>query len=305
MRVVASGEVFRPGALPVRAARVGVSGPLPAHAHGFAEIAIVVGGTADHVSAAGSVPVTRGSVVALRPGEWHAYLRPEGLVVWNVYVGGDVSRDLLWVAARVDPVVASLLWGRGGLVGTLSRADLAAVQAAARRLARVAPDPTGETGPAGPSTGATGALGHLLVLLGALGSLSAGTPPRPPHPIALGALRLLDEELAEEWSLARLGASLGVSPGYLGRLVRAETGLSPLRYLARRRAEEMARLLLETDADVAALGHLVGWADPNYASRRFRAVFGLSPTAYRRTFAAPRVGSSSSLDPPETSPTTA
>jgi len=302
--VVPSGEVLPSGVPPVRAARVGVSESLAAHAHGFTEIAIFVSGSADHVSAAGSVRVARKSVVALRPGEWHASLRPEALVIWNVYVGGDDARDLLRTAARTvartDPVVAALLWGRGSLVGELSRANFAAAQAAARRLSRAAPDRAADSG----LTGSTSALGHLLVLLGALGSLAVGAPPRPPHPIALGALRLLDERTAEEWSLARLGSSLGVSPGHLGRLVRAETGLSPLRYLARRRAEEMARLLLETNSDAATIGRLVGWPDPNYASRRFRAVFRLSPTAYRRAFAARRVGASSSPDPPGTRPRT-
>jgi AraC-like DNA-binding protein len=40
---------------------------------------------------------------------------------------------------------------------------------------------------------------------------------------------------------------------------------------------------------VAEIGRAVGWSDPNYAARRFRATHGLSPTEYRRrfTFAAP------------------
>lgn len=55
-------------------------------------------------------------------------------------------------------------------------------------------------------------------------------------------------------------------------------------YLGRLRAERAAALLIETDLPVAAVGRLVGWNDPNYASRRFRHFFAFSPAAYRTRF---------------------
>jgi AraC family L-rhamnose operon transcriptional activator RhaR len=56
-------------------------------------------------------------------------------------------------------------------------------------------------------------------------------------------------------------------------------------YLARRRVETAAGLLLHTDQSVTQIGRSVGWPDQNYFARRFKAHFGLSPTSYRGRFA--------------------
>jgi AraC family L-rhamnose operon transcriptional activator RhaR len=68
------------------------------------------------------------------------------------------------------------------------------------------------------------------------------------------------------------------------RLFKAQTGLPPLAYLARHRAERAAMLLLQTDRPIAQIGEAVGWDDPNYFARRFRAYFGVSATTYRARF---------------------
>ena len=50
-----------------------------------------------------------------------------------------------------------------------------------------------------------------------------------------------------------------------------------MHYLARLRAERAAAMLVSTDLPVAVVGTEVGWPDPAYFSRRFRASFGVSP----------------------------
>jgi AraC family L-rhamnose operon transcriptional activator RhaR len=52
-------------------------------------------------------------------------------------------------------------------------------------------------------------------------------------------------------------------------------------YLAARRAEFAATLLLRADYPVALVGKSIGWPDPSYFARRFKAHFGLSATAFR------------------------
>jgi AraC-like DNA-binding protein len=39
------------------------------------------------------------------------------------------------------------------------------------------------------------------------------------------------------------------------------------------------------DRREGVVGRSGGWHDPNYAARRFRATYGISPTEYRRRFA--------------------
>jgi AraC family transcriptional regulator, L-rhamnose operon transcriptional activator RhaR len=56
-------------------------------------------------------------------------------------------------------------------------------------------------------------------------------------------------------------------------------------YLARRRVQMAAALLLHTDQPVTQVGRSVGWPDQNYFARRFKAHFGLSASTYRSRFA--------------------
>jgi AraC family transcriptional regulator, L-rhamnose operon transcriptional activator RhaR len=56
-------------------------------------------------------------------------------------------------------------------------------------------------------------------------------------------------------------------------------------YLARRRVQMAAALLLHTDRPVTQVGRSVGWPDQNYFARRFKAHFGLSASTYRSRFA--------------------
>ena len=56
-------------------------------------------------------------------------------------------------------------------------------------------------------------------------------------------------------------------------------------YLARRRAEIAAGLLVGSQLPVGTIGAKVGWFDASHFSRRFRDHFGLSPVDYRQRFA--------------------
>ncbi len=72
-----------------------------------------------------------------------------------------------------------------------------------------------------------------------------------------------------------------MTPNYLVRLFTRTVGLPPMAYLRRRRLELATRLLIHSDLLVGEVGNSVGWADANYFTRRFRAEFGVTPTAYR------------------------
>ena len=123
----------------------------------------------------------------------------------------------------------------------------------------------------------------LCVLGGALPQLGADAP-ADPHPEAPAAASRLESDLEAPWTLELLAAPSALSPGRLARLFTLRVGVAPMAYLGRLRAERAAALLVETDLPVAAIGRRVGWPDPNYASRRFRHHYGLSPAQYRERF---------------------
>jgi AraC family L-rhamnose operon transcriptional activator RhaR len=134
-------------------------------------------------------------------------------------------------------------------------------------------------------------ISHLTLVLGHLARAVAADrdrlvePTGPTRPAVVQAMQLLDSQLTHQWTLGELAARLHLSPGYLLRLFKSSTGMPPMTYLARRRVETAAGLLLHTDQSVTQIGRSVGWPDQNYFARRFKAHFGLSPTSYRSRFA--------------------
>jgi transcriptional regulator GlxA family with amidase domain len=106
-------------------------------------------------------------------------------------------------------------------------------------------------------------------------------PERVLHPAVAATVARFEAAPAEAWRLDELAAAVSLDPAYLSRLFRRGTGLSPLGYLARLRAERAATLLAESDLPAARVGAAVGWDDPTYFARRFRGLVGLTPTQYR------------------------
>jgi AraC family L-rhamnose operon transcriptional activator RhaR len=289
--VVASTELWRHGAAQ------------PAHAHEFMEIVLVKSGRAIHRTRSGPWPIRTGSVLLVRPGQWHAYDDPRDFTIWNLYIPQNTLSGEL-AALRSHPVLAAYTAARGASASTRSapantdaavgpdtddeerarnEARLAALEPHLRALA-VAPGRAGRS---------LARFGHLLVVLDTLApSLTpAGLSGRggEPHSAVLAATELLDGDPARAWALTELAALVHVSASYLCRLFTRELGISPLHYLERLRLERSAQLLLEGDLSVAEISAQSGWSDSNYMARRFRAAYGMSPTRYREVFQRRRV----------------
>lgn len=288
-------QVFAAPSPPVAAERFRLDDAIDLHSHDFMELAVVIGGSAQHVSSSGSHELVPGSVIALRPGDWHGFRDCRALEVCNVYIGPEVfKRELSWL--RDDGLGAGLVapWAGGPRMGQLGDRELGALSEPLEHLAGA----TSAADGLGRGLDDTIRLGYLVVLLGRLiPALGGGSPPTSagrtmPHPAVRAASSLLEEKPEQRWSLGELAEEVHVSPAYLARLFDRQLGLPPMTYLARLRAERAAALLIETDLSVAEVGRLVGWDDPNYMSRRFRQFFAMAPAAYRSSF---RPGGSSML----------
>lgn len=274
MHEILRSEVFAEQ-LPVAAERIRLRADVASHGHAFFEIAVVLAGRATHVSTGGEAVLRRGSVVVLRPGEWHGYSRCRDLVLHNTYVGADVfTRELAWIAG--DPQL-----GRIFQPPHRHPSDRLTVQLAESTVRQVDGWCTALAEDPHPAS----RLGHLTLLAGAL---AAGEQPLhrpdPAHPAVQQAMRMLEATIDRPWTLTELAAEVSLAPGYLVRLFGRSVGVSPMAYLQRIRAERAAALLIETDLPVATIGAMVGWPDPSHASRRFRACFAMSPLQYRSAF---------------------
>jgi AraC family transcriptional regulator, L-rhamnose operon transcriptional activator RhaR len=289
-------ELFPPVGVPLHVNQPRHEGDTPLHDHDFLEIALVFAGVGVHRTIHGERAIGVGDAFIIHPGQWHAYERCRGLVLYNCCIGVELlTRELAW--ARNDPLLAPLFPARlpaasepprSAGQGVLSlRLDGEALGAARHELEHLrAQQDSDQPVPARPEL-----IAHLLLFLGLISRhLAASAPARHDHrpePAVVAALQALEERLDHEWGLDELAKLLGRNRSYLVRLFKRHTGLSPMAWLARRRAEKAAVLLLTTDLPVAAVGKVVGWHDPNYFARRFRAAFGLSAREYRAQLPCP------------------
>jgi AraC family L-rhamnose operon transcriptional activator RhaR len=262
----------------------------PLHTHSFVEIAFATDGEGVHHSLAGRQQLQVGDVILLRPGVWHGYDDCRQLKLYNCCFSSELLRhELAWT--REDPLLGYLLWAgpysprRHGTLAT--HLDQAALDECLVHLAAL---DALKYQPAAAHRGDI--VGRLSLLLGQLGRTVAETnrhllePAGPVHPAVGQAMRLLETRLAYHWTLTELAEELHLASGYLVRLFKSATGLPPMAYLARLRAETAAALLLHTDQSVTGIGRAVGWPDQNYFARRFKAHYGLSATTYRACFAS-------------------
>lgn len=278
-------EIFPVEHTPIMARTWTHEGDDVTHDHTFTEIAVVLSGTAVHRTIYGDQRIGAGDAFVLVPGAWHAYVRSEHLLIYNLLLGPElVQRELAWT--KEDPLMSHLLWTgpvepdrRGVLRLSIPRGSL--------RQARVLLDAIAQSTRPESTSNRADQLGRLLLFLSHLADHlgpgpHADTPRlRRQHPAVSRGIRLLEEGLSQSWSLSRLSEELQLDSSYLVRLFKAQTGLTPIAYLARARAEHAAVMLLRTDLPVGDIGAAVGWSDANYFARRFKAHFRLTASEYR------------------------
>jgi AraC family transcriptional regulator, L-rhamnose operon transcriptional activator RhaR len=286
---LAGSDFFLQGHAPVRTFFSVLDGSIPLHDHDFMEIVLILDGNGIHRTIYGEQPISRGDAFILRPGAWHAYEEAVDLSVCEIRFGMELlTRELAWT--RDDPAIDLMFWAaplsldrRGVLHVKLNEASLSRAHALAEELHAMTSVESGG--------GRTETIGRLLVFVSELSrqvtqkmlTIRKGKP--EPHQAVTDGIRLMEEDMRRDWTLPDLAKRLSVDKSYLVRLFRAHTSSPPMQFLAHLRAERAAILLLRTNRDISVIGEQVGWNDPNYFARRFKAHFGVSATKYREKFA--------------------
>ncbi len=262
------------------------------HEHDFYEVAVIESGSGRHISDQGHEPISRGTVIFIPPGVGHAYLGCQGVRVYNFFFRSELDElELVW--AFRDSHLRTLFNPSGFPRSKADRSTVIVTVDEPSMTKLLATLESTRTAPPAERTRAR-ELAHLLIVLDLLARanrVSSASPGRGADAPAsvMAALDILEHDLAFPWTLDELSARLFVGPFHLTRLFGRFIGMPPMHYLGRRRLERAAALLSETDLPVASIGATVGMADPAHFSRRFRAIFGLSPRAYRlRHRLAPR-----------------
>lgn len=93
----------------------------------------------------------------------------------------------------------------------------------------------------------------------------------------------LDEHCNEKISLDRIAKNMYLSPVYISKIFKEETGESPINYLIKIRLEK-AKSMLESDEPVSIkkIATSVGYDDAYHFSKLFKKYYGVSPLHYKK-----------------------
>lgn len=125
------------------------------------------------------------------------------------------------------------------------------------------------------------ALGVLA--LGCLGERTgAGGAQDPQSPDYVEeAVSYIESNYAQLGNAQSLAEFVGLDRSYFSKIFQERTGISVARFLAETRMSHAKRLLVDTDYKIKAIANMVGYENYQSFERRFTAVVGMSPSAFR------------------------
>lgn len=97
------------------------------------------------------------------------------------------------------------------------------------------------------------------------------------------ALQYVNANFSKALSTAALAELVHLSEGYFCQIFKEATGKSTMQYLHEIRVEKAEEMLRSTTATVSEIADCCGFADPNYFSRIFKKIKGVTPGSLRET----------------------
>ncbi|GMK42382.1 AraC family transcriptional regulator [Paenibacillus sp. CCS19] len=112
----------------------------------------------------------------------------------------------------------------------------------------------------------------------------AGPPPlQRHHEMIQIAVRMMEERLAETWTLASIAAQVQFSPSYFSAIFKELVGMAPMEYLIQLRLARAVELLNSTDRKIIDIALACGFHNLSNFNRLFMKHIGQSPKDIRIT----------------------
>ncbi|MDD4368232.1 MAG: AraC family transcriptional regulator [Oscillospiraceae bacterium] len=91
----------------------------------------------------------------------------------------------------------------------------------------------------------------------------------------------IEQQYMHDISLDDVSRKVNISPYYFSKLFRQEAGVTFIEYLTDLRMNKARQLLESGTLPIRDIGAAVGYQDPNYFSRTFKRLTGMTPSDYR------------------------
>jgi transcriptional regulator GlxA family with amidase domain len=92
----------------------------------------------------------------------------------------------------------------------------------------------------------------------------------------------IETHLADKITAMNLADLIKMSVGQLFRAFKISVGVTPFRYIARRRLELACTMMTTTRQSLSQIAAACGVCDQAYLCKMFRRMIGISPSAWRR-----------------------
>lgn len=276
-------DYFPVSELPVAVHAMADQRAMALHRHEFAELAIITGGAAAHVTVQGRYPIAAGDVFFIPPEQPHGFADVRGSLSLS---------NVLFLPKRMPEPSAELRGMPGyqalfelepkyrdaqGFVGhlRLPPEELERVAALVREL----DDETRRRLPGGRVL--VEALFTQIVVRLARGYGAHASPGGRRLLAIQKTIQHIETHHTDAVELEALAKKAGMSLSTFKRVFKAVTGTSPIDYLLQTRLGHACHLLRDADKTVTEAALFAGFNDSNYFARQFRARMGCTPREWR------------------------
>ncbi|MFN3457065.1 MAG: helix-turn-helix domain-containing protein [Novosphingobium sp.] len=244
-----------------------------AHPH-MMQLLLLQSGSVELQGERGAEALAAPAQVLIPPTCVHAFRFDAGAEGWVLSVAADLAND---------PRLSGLLGNLEGFGGSAIAVSLAAHPLALHRLGWLLDDLAQRLGQGG-GTGPALLAQVALILATALdaGSGNRNQPGDGREPLVVRFRALVEQHYREHLSVAEYAARLGTTTSTLTRATRALAGKPPAEIVHDRLILEARRNLAFSGASAAQIAYALGFADPAYFARFFKARTGQTTSAFRR-----------------------
>ncbi len=273
-----SAEAFNPKVLYVSKHRTAGPSKVATHKHDFASVICVLSGACTYNIGNESYPAKKGNVIVLNPGVSHGKTLAQNEEVNEFHIGfsniyiKNLPRDYL-IGGDNCPVVS------------LSKYEADFFKCCNEIIAEQ------EKNDPGLDLIIKSQVMRLIAILlksiyifeprsvdnGRYGNLS-GFEPNDRTNIVNSILMYINENYMKNISLDKISRNTYLSPVYISKIFKEETGDSPINHLIKVRLSKAKELLEQGNTSVKAVSKSVGYHDAYYFSKLFKKYYGLPPS---------------------------